>query len=50
MKKCTCECSCEEKVDYTTFKDYYHSVSLAKLNREPIPTLVCEKCKIPHQK
>ena len=49
MKRCTCECNCEEKVDYLTFKEHYHSVSLAKLNRESIPTLICKKCKTSHE-
>jgi|SaaInlStandDraft_2_1057019.scaffolds.fasta_scaffold11185_6 hypothetical protein len=48
MKKCTCKCNCEEKVDYLTFRAHHHSVSLAKLNKEPIPQLICKKCKASH--
>jgi hypothetical protein len=50
MKKCTCKCNCEGEVDYTTFRDHYHAASIAKLNKERIPPLVCKKCKVSHQK
>jgi hypothetical protein len=50
MKKCTCKCNCEGEVDYTTFRDHYHAASIAKLNKERIPPLVCKKCKASHQK
>jgi len=48
MKTCTCECNCKEKVDYLTFRAHYHSVSVAKLEKAPIPPLVCKKCMKSH--
>ena len=45
MKKCTCKCNCEDKVDYTTFREHYHKASIARLNKESIPHLFVKNAK-----